>query len=119
MIFVYGYVASASYVEKHKRKGLFFRWAPNEQLSRRSSASQDIVVFEKNLFGRYSDWSPELKHLLQNGDEIIKFQRRAYALFKEKFEPGLSRYKMVIQDEDQKQRSDVSLNKKTLRNGHP
>lgn len=49
---------------------------------------QDIVIFEKNLFHSYSDWSPQLKDLLRDSAKIIAFQRRAYALYKEKFEPG-------------------------------
>lgn len=49
---------------------------------------KDIVIFEKNLFHSYSDWSPQLKDLLRDSAQIIAFQRRAYALYKEKFEPG-------------------------------
>lgn len=49
---------------------------------------KDIVIFEKNLFHSYSDWSPQLKDLLRDSAKIIAFQRRAYALYKEKFEPG-------------------------------
>ena len=53
-----------------------------------SNRIQDIVVFEKNLFRSYSDWSPQLKDLLRDSAQIIAFQRRAYGLYKEKFEPG-------------------------------
>ena len=49
---------------------------------------EDIVIFEKNLFLSYSDWSPELKDLLQSNAKIMAFQRRAYALYKERFAPG-------------------------------
>ena len=46
------------------------------------------MIFEKNLFHSYSDWSPQLKDLLGDSAQIIAFQRRAYALYKEKFQPG-------------------------------
>lgn len=49
---------------------------------------KDIVIFEKNLFLSYSEWSPKLKDLLSSNTKIMAFQRRAYALYKERFAPG-------------------------------
>ena len=49
---------------------------------------EDIVIFEKNLFLSYSEWSPKLKDLLSSNTKIMAFQRRAYALYKERFAPG-------------------------------
>ena len=49
---------------------------------------EDIVIFEKNLFLSYSEWSPKLKDLLSSNAKIMAFQRRAYALYKERFAPG-------------------------------
>ena len=46
------------------------------------------MIFEKNLFLSYSEWSPELKDLLRSNAKIMAFQRRAYALYKERFAPG-------------------------------
>lgn len=46
------------------------------------------MIFEKNLFLSYSEWSPKLKDLLSSNAKIMAFQRRAYALYKERFAPG-------------------------------
>ena len=58
---------------------------------------EDIVIFEKNLFLSYSEWSPELKDLLRSNAKIMAFQRRAYALYKERFAPGATGWAKTLQ----------------------